>query len=308
MTELQCEDFGILKICEPVKYVKNKGTPKSGRSFECLQESKEKLLPINNNSSPIFWNHRWIWSLPWPELNVNAPEIVINIPREENSYISEKLNAKQENKDTLLATIDDKLFTPLSGFLEENFSTEKSIDESIVDLMNEYYRRLLIYKRHYGEYKGLLLEACVKRCIEKFAETREWFAPDKFPSPGSFLYKEHKCVFEKSGNGNIIFNHIRHQTEIDALYEFAEDSRCIPVIFEISCSSGGGKYKLKRRLVQSVYKASLYCCNIRATPDKGRIGTYFGQGRKPRATRIVFVSSLALDDAANRLYERIRSK
>ena len=162
-------------------------------------------------------------------------------------------------------TIDDRLFVPLSEFFAEDSYDPKELEKlvlasqySIGSPKNKSKGRL----GRLNNYRGFVLEVYVKWALLRFAETSDSFSPTSFTS--GTLDKRYGFSINDQGNMQFHRHHASHSVaEIDALYQFHDDSQVVPVIFEVGFMGASTNVQLKKRLVQKLYGSMPYLCEIK---------------------------------------------
>ncbi len=205
-------------------------------------------------------------------------------------------------------TIDTKLFLPLARFF---------IDLSQVQ--EEFIQHLLKHPSHrhgvrnVGAYRGHLFELYVKRILDKFAGTRADFNETRFRR--MTVGRRHPFEYKKNGevrrgtarlnhSGNLKFYSAngRSLAEIDALYEWRDDHRIVPVVFEMSYGNHlTNKKDFKMLALASFYALPAEICGVR--PDFDVRKTF----SECSHTRGIIVPHIDLDYVASRLWQEISS-
>lgn len=198
--------------------------------------------------------------------------------------------------------IDDKLFMPLNVFFENDNCDSEKLMQSILTTGYPDYRSRRSRNRQSGQldnYRGFVLETYVKNALSRFAKEKDTqFRPSRFKSVvianGYRLYtnnRETVWIYNPDG---------APEAELDALYEFIEDS-ITPIIFEVTSKpSGKERSRLRRELVQQFYNSPAHFCRVQPTKGNQESGLY---RRDDYSRQIVIPSVPQINDIATKLWE-----
>jgi len=212
-------------------------------------------------------------------------------------------------KEFIRESLDDKLFVPLSEFFLNNDPNPEDLEELISTKGHPNYhnpkRPAEKQSTYIDHYRGFVLDIYVKMCLSKFSKITDSFSLSQFTS-GSL---PNGYIFESNNWENIFFHNPINRntvTELDALYEFYENSSIIPIIFEITFrSSKKERSRLKRELVEQIYGFPAYYCRVRPTKKNEELGVY---KRDEYSRQIFFPYQPIVDDMASKLWEMDRKK
>ncbi|MEW6035050.1 MAG: hypothetical protein AB1529_00415 [Candidatus Micrarchaeota archaeon] len=211
-----------------------------------------------------------------------------------------------------LERIDQSLFIPLATLMHNDSFKAPELFRFIFEM-----GRPESLKRHLGSmareavpnYKGFVLEAYVRWCLERLAKSEE-HSSFTFISPGKGVLPSGR-EYEVNQWGNVLFfdpNRRRGRVqiaEIDCMCEFYHSGHFAPVMFEASFRDHPLHYRWKSRLVGELYRSHSdpYVCEVLAS--WGAHGAVIEPGSvNPLKRKIIIPNSPEFEAVAERLYKR----
>ncbi len=201
---------------------------------------------------------------------------------------------------TQQGTIDDRLFVSLSEFFVNDNLDSEELGQLVLGSRYQNRRPQKQQYGHFNYFRGFVLETYVKWALSRFAETEtQLFSPTQFTAKDL----ADGYTFNMNDQGNIEFRRYGGlRTEIDALYEFHDDSQVVPVIFEVGFMGSSTNVQLKKQLVQQLYGVVPHFCEIKPSQENENVGL----NKVTDYHRIIVIPDRErFNQLATRLFERI---